>query len=71
MEAQANASPTDGGGIWMRSMVQRNVGKDAAQMVADVRHKERSGTVRKGTWPGQKTSHLYTRNTMGYQILDN
>lgn len=70
MTAQANAPRSSGGRLWMKSMVTQNIGADAARMVADVQHKERRGRVRQVTNPGKKKSDCYTKNTMGYQILD-
>jgi hypothetical protein len=59
--------------IWMKSVVDRNLGADISAMVEDIRHFERStriGNADNLTWarPGDKHSSRRVRNTMGYQV---
>lgn len=70
MEAQANAPKSSGGKIWLRSIAERDLGRDVAQMVADVRQKETTGHVRKRANAGKRKTDRYVENTMGYQVLD-
>jgi hypothetical protein len=51
-------------------MVDRDVGRDVADLVQDIQHVESSGRRRDNTWakPGDKIGQRRSRNTMGYQI---
>lgn len=53
--------------IWIRSMVKKNIAKDAGRLVQAVRWRERSGQKRSRTWA--KTSDERERGPflMGYQ----
>ncbi|KAJ6601866.1 hypothetical protein DFH09DRAFT_1270764 [Mycena vulgaris] len=54
--------------VWLKSMKDRNIGHDVAQMAKDVRHFTQTGQIRPTTWAkaGSKSSARYTGNTMGY-----
>jgi hypothetical protein len=56
--------------IWIASMVDRDIGRDVANVVLDVQHVERTGHRRDNTWakPGDKVTQRRSRNTMGYQV---
>ena len=54
--------------IWIASMVDRDIGRDVANVVLDVQHVERTGHRRDNTWarPGDKLTQRRSRNTIGY-----
>lgn len=56
--------------LWMRSMVERKIGGNVGQVVADIHRFEATSRVRDTTWPkkGDKEGHRRSRNTMGYQV---
>jgi hypothetical protein len=53
--------------LWMHSVVRRDIGHDAAQLVADVR-RLKLGRVRPTTWPRNKEERRRSSNTMGYEM---
>ncbi len=55
--------------IWIKSMVDRNVGKDICLFVQDIRRVEVTGKQRETTWArvGDKEGQRRVRNTMGYE----
>ncbi len=68
MEEQA-ALGTSGSKIWVKSIAHIKVGKDAAQMVDDVRVFATSGRKRHTTWEmgGGKAEQQFCAHTMGYK----
>ncbi|KIL55522.1 hypothetical protein M378DRAFT_17869 [Amanita muscaria Koide BX008] len=60
----------DGGQIWMKSQVDRGIGKDVKLMVEDVRRFEETARKKDSTWAMGKGEEERRRmkNTMGYQI---
>lgn len=55
----------------MKSVVDRDVGRDVDQLVRDVRRFEETGRIRGNTWATAKSSKEEVRrvkNTMGYQV---
>jgi hypothetical protein len=55
--------------IWMKSIVDRKLGKDIMDFVADVQRFENTGRTRDTTWAdgAGKVAKRRVRNTMGYQ----
>ena len=54
--------------IWMKSVVDRKLGKDIMDFVADVRRFEDTGQTHDTTWGGSgKVAKRKAQNTMGYQ----
>ncbi|KAF8957978.1 hypothetical protein BDZ97DRAFT_1924115 [Flammula alnicola] len=68
-ESQASSSTHDGR-IWMKSVVERDVGRDVDHLVQDVRRFEETGRTRGNTWANPKSKEEVRRmkNTMGYQV---
>ena len=55
--------------VWMRSVRDRDLGRDVRHFVADIRRTDRTGRTRDNTWgkAGDRTANRRMRNTMGYQ----
>ena len=58
--------------IWMRSIVNRNIGGDVSDLVHDVCRLEITGQLQDNTWApsGDHNAQHRSRNTMGYQVHD-
>jgi hypothetical protein len=55
--------------IWMKSIIDRKLGDDVTNFVADIRRFESTGHKRDTTWGegGKKVEKRRVQNTMGYQ----
>lgn len=68
-EAQASSTTRDND-LWIKSIVDRDIGRDVDYLVQDVRRYEKTARNRDKTWanPKNKEETRRMRNTMGYQI---
>ena len=52
----------------MKSIVDRDIGRDASDLVKDVRHFEKTSQKMKTTWPKNHQDARRVKNTMGYIV---
>ena len=54
----------------MKSIVDRDIGHDACDLVKDVQHFEKTSQKMQTTWPKDHQDTQQVKNTMGY-VVDN
>ena len=54
--------------IWMKSILNLGIGKDARALVDDIQWLEATGHTRGTTWARNKKELRKSKHTMGYQI---
>jgi hypothetical protein len=54
--------------IWMKSIVDRDIGRDASDLVKDVKHFEKTSQKMHATWPKNRQDARRVKNTMGYVV---
>jgi hypothetical protein len=52
----------------MKSIVDRDVGRDASDLVKDVQRFEKTSQKRQTTWPKNPQDARRVKNTMGYVV---
>jgi hypothetical protein len=52
----------------MKSVVDRDIGRDASDLVKDVQHFEKTSQKMQATWPKNHQDARRVKNTMGYIV---